>query len=147
MENPYTSPVAPPLEGHELAGRIEGRAWAVTGLVLMLGPLVGVAGSILGMMGAFDKLSESGTTDPTAVSESIGVVLYSTVLGLIAGLIGLILVVVAALVMKNRERWFFRATLTLSILWCLMFPIGTLAGGALIILFLTIRQEFGTTPP
>jgi len=144
MENPYSPPLAEPPVEPSFAGNIEGRAWAITGLVLMLGPIVGLLGTILGMKGAFNKLSEGGQPNATDLAEAVSATLWSTVIGMIAGLIGLVLVVVAAFVMKNRERWFFITTLTLSAIWCLvLFPIGMLAGGALIILFVTIRQEFG----
>jgi biopolymer transport protein ExbB/TolQ len=62
----------------------------VAGALLMLGPIVGMLGTVFGMQRAFDTLGSSGIKDPDRLSADIGTVLYSTFAGLVAFPIGLL---------------------------------------------------------
>jgi flagellar motor component MotA len=68
----------------------------IAGLVICLGaPLVGMAGTVFGMIGAFDTLGANGISDPKALAGHIGTVLMSTMVGLlISGTIGAPLLIV-----------------------------------------------------
>ena len=68
----------------------------ILGLVIFLGaPLVGMAGTVFGMVGAFDTLGANGISDPKALAGHIGTVLVSTMVGLIiSGTIGAPLLIV-----------------------------------------------------
>jgi biopolymer transport protein ExbB len=75
-----------------------------TGLtVAVVGLLFGPVGAVVGMIKAFEEVGESGIGDPRALSDAIGNVLASSVLGTLAGLLGLILFIVS-LVIAARER-------------------------------------------
>jgi biopolymer transport protein ExbB/TolQ len=62
----------------------------IVGLVTLLcAPLLGLAGTVFAMVGAFDTLGATGISDPKALAGHIGTVLMSTMVGLIiSGTIG-----------------------------------------------------------
>jgi len=67
-------------------------------------PMLGLAGTVLGMIGAFDTLGANGISDPKALSGHIGTVLMSTMVGLlVSGTIGVPLIL-AALVLHFTAR-------------------------------------------
>ncbi|MDR1497819.1 MAG: MotA/TolQ/ExbB proton channel family protein [Puniceicoccales bacterium] len=61
-------------------------------------PMVGLCGTVFGMMGAFSKLGESGIGDPSALSAEIGEVLVATATGLLLAIPAFILYYV----LRNR---------------------------------------------
>ncbi|HEX4139965.1 MAG TPA: MotA/TolQ/ExbB proton channel family protein [Candidatus Methylacidiphilales bacterium] len=69
----------------------------ILGLIFSIGaPLVGLTGTVLGMMGAFHALGANGISDPKALSGDIGQVLTSTMAGLVVSLgLGLPLIIIA----------------------------------------------------
>lgn len=48
----------------------------------VIAPMIGLLGTVIGMMGAFAVLGQSGVSDPRALSNSIGEVLLATASGL-----------------------------------------------------------------
>ncbi|MDF3057026.1 MAG: MotA/TolQ/ExbB proton channel family [Rariglobus sp.] len=76
----------------------------IIGVVMMLGgPIIGVAGTALGMIGAFDTLGDAGPANPAELSSNIGSVLASTLIGSLVGLLGAG-VLVAALIIHFSVR-------------------------------------------
>lgn len=55
--------------------------WVKT--VIAAAPMLGLLGTVIGMMGAFDKLATADTVDPTALAGSINIALITTALGLV----------------------------------------------------------------
>jgi biopolymer transport protein ExbB len=53
-------------------------------------PLLGLLGTILGIVDTFMALAQSGMSDPQAVSSGIGTALYATALGISVALVGLV---------------------------------------------------------
>jgi biopolymer transport protein ExbB len=53
-------------------------------------PLLGLLGTILGIIETFSALAQSGISDPAAVSRGIGTALYATALGISVALYGLV---------------------------------------------------------
>jgi biopolymer transport protein ExbB len=51
-------------------------------LIGNIGPMLGLLGTVWGMIGAFFKIVEEGSADPTKLADSIGVALVTTLLGL-----------------------------------------------------------------
>lgn len=54
--------------------------WVKT--VIAAAPMLGLLGTVIGMMGAFDKLASAATVDPTKLAGSINIALITTALGL-----------------------------------------------------------------
>jgi len=61
------------------------RLWLLDTIVT-LSPLMGLLGTIMGIIDAFHSLASSGTSDPTAVSRAIGSALFATGLGIAVAL-------------------------------------------------------------
>ena len=55
-------------------------SWVIT--VIKTGPMLGLLGTVLGMMAAFAKLSASKTVEPTQLSGDISFALLTTIIGL-----------------------------------------------------------------
>lgn len=59
--------------------------------VITAAPLLGLLGTILGIIDTFKTLAASGVSDPAAVSRGIGVALFATALGIATALYALLL--------------------------------------------------------
>lgn len=78
---------------------------AKIGAWLQLLPLVGVIGTVLGMIRAFSTLSTDGASDPSKQSAAIGEVLISTAFGFWGGILGSLLLGIAVFAQQNQPRW------------------------------------------
>lgn len=78
----------------------------IAGVIVTLGaPMVGLIGTVLGMVEAFSTLGSNGISDPKVLSGSIGVVLTSTMAGLIiAAVVGLPLIITGVILLARRKR-------------------------------------------
>lgn len=105
--NPYTTPESS-LEG-AATDRPRATKLAKVGAWLQLLPVVGIIGTVLGMINAFSALTAKtmaeGAGDPAELSGAIGEVLISTALGFFGGMIGCVFLGVAVFVQRNQPRW------------------------------------------
>jgi biopolymer transport protein ExbB len=69
--------------------KISARLW-VLDTVITGAPLLGLLGTILGIMQTFTALSQGGISDPAEVSRGIGLALTATALGIATALLGLL---------------------------------------------------------
>jgi len=69
----------------------------IAGIICLLAPFAGFIFTVIGMVGAFNTLGQSGISDPKILEADIGVTLVAPMAGLIAGTIGLVLIVIAAI--------------------------------------------------
>lgn len=67
--------------------------------------VVGLTGTILGMMKAFETLGTAGVGDPAKLSGAIGEVLISTAIGSMVSLAGCVLLGIAVFGQGNQPRW------------------------------------------
>lgn len=58
--------------------------------IVTASPLLGLLGTILGIIDTFTVLARSGISDPSGVSAGIGTALYATALGISVALLGLL---------------------------------------------------------
>ena len=65
------------------------RLWLLDTIVTAA-PLLGLLGTILGIIDTFTALAQSGISDPAAVSRGIGTALFATALGIAIALFGLV---------------------------------------------------------
>lgn len=68
---------------------LDQRLW-VLDTVVTAAPLLGLLGTIFGIVETFMVLSSSGMSDPAGISAGIGTALYATALGISIALIGLL---------------------------------------------------------
>jgi biopolymer transport protein ExbB len=73
---------------HELA-RLE-RGLVVLEIIVGIAPLLGLVGTILGMMTAFGNVGQAGQIDPTELAKGISLILRATLLGLLIAIPSLI---------------------------------------------------------
>ncbi|WNC95191.1 MotA/TolQ/ExbB proton channel family protein (plasmid) [Paraburkholderia sp. FT54] len=69
--------------------KLDRNLW-VLDTAVTLGPLLGLLGTIIGMIGSFNILGSSGTGDPMAVSGGIAHALIATACGLTIALVGVV---------------------------------------------------------
>lgn len=73
----------------EIDGRVQARLWLLDTIVTAA-PLLGLLGTILGIMDTFEALSSGGISDPAAVSRGIAMALLATAIGIGTALYGLL---------------------------------------------------------
>ena len=140
--DPYTPP-ASEIGPEKIDQRRQGRWIARLGVALYTGPAWGLAGTAVGMIRAFNTLAEDEAASADALSHDISIALMTTMIGISAALVGAVLILIALLAAKNRERWFFMWSVLLSASWCIvLFPYGLIAGLPILILFVVKRAEF-----
>lgn len=69
-------------------GEVQQRLW-ILDTIVTAAPLLGLLGTILGIIDTFKALAVSGVSDPGQVSQGIGTALYATALGIGIALIGM----------------------------------------------------------
>ncbi len=72
-----------------LKAKLQHRLWMLD-TVVTAAPLLGLLGTILGIIETFGALAKSGISDPASVSAGIGTALFATALGIAIALYGLI---------------------------------------------------------
>jgi biopolymer transport protein ExbB len=73
----------------KVTARVNARLWLLDTIVTAA-PLLGLLGTILGIMDTFNALSAGGISDPAAVSRGIAAALLATAIGIGTALIGLL---------------------------------------------------------
>lgn len=115
-----------------------GRKLATIGAWLQIGPPLGMVGTIFGMVQAFDALGQSGIGDPARLSKSIGWVLCTSATGWGLGIIGVILLCIAAFGYGYRTAWMFWIFVVYSTLLFFHPPYGSII--AAFLMFFTLRS-------
>lgn len=69
--------------------KVSARLW-VLDTIVTAAPLLGLLGTIFGIMETFNALSAGGVSDPGAVSRGIGTALIATAVGIATALLGLL---------------------------------------------------------
>ncbi|GEM_PF-95282 len=71
--------------GTKEASRLRTRVLYIS-VVAVISPMIGLLGTVQGMIGAFEKIARVGLGDPTVLSKDIGVALITTFGGLAVGI-------------------------------------------------------------
>jgi len=69
--------------------KVSGRLW-ILDTIITAAPLLGLLGTIFGIMETFNALSAGGVSDSAAVSRGIGTALIATAIGIATALLGLL---------------------------------------------------------
>ncbi len=77
--------------------------WVSVGGII-IPPLIGLAGTVLGMIQAFDTVGRTGGSDPATLAENIRLALMTTAAGLVISLIFVIPLIVSLCVLKKLKR-------------------------------------------
>lgn len=72
-----------------MKAKLVSRLW-VLDTIVTAAPLLGLLGTILGIIDTFRTLAQSGISDPSGVSQGIGTALFATALGIAIALFGLV---------------------------------------------------------
>ena len=105
-----------------------GKKLAVWGTVLQLGFLIGLAGTVTGMIRAFAESANNGETRPEVLIKHMGLALCTAAGGVIVSLLGVVLLFIALFHIKYRSSWFKTAMWIIAVLWLLSIPVGTILG-------------------
>jgi biopolymer transport protein ExbB len=73
----------------EVDKKISARLW-ILDTIITAAPLLGLLGTILGIMQTFTALAQGGVSDPGEVSRGIGMALVATAIGIATALLGLL---------------------------------------------------------
>lgn len=73
----------------EVDKKISARLW-ILDTIITAAPLLGLLGTIFGIMQTFTALSEGGVSDPAEVSRGIGLALTATAIGIAVAVVGLV---------------------------------------------------------
>jgi len=122
--------------------RPKGKILAITGAIFQIGPVIGLMGTVIGMVRAFGMLANDGISDPRALSGAISEVLVMTFAGLVVGIIGIVLCIIAATACRYRAQWFFWYLVIYGILLVFSYPYGTPLGLLLLVYCLAKEKEF-----
>ena len=76
----------------------------VLGILMFLGPVWGLLGTVVGMIRAFGELGQSGAADAETLASSIDLSLWTTVIGLAIFPVGLILLIVGIIWLFKVNR-------------------------------------------
>lgn len=123
----------------------KGKQLAIWGVILQFGTVVGLVGTVVGMVRAFSRLvglAEPGTIPVSDLSADLSIALYTTVVGSLLALVGIVFILIALLGIRYRAAWFRTALWFLSFLWLLWFPIGTILGIVIIVYLINHKNEF-----
>lgn len=69
--------------------KVSARLW-ILDTIVTAAPLLGLLGTIFGIMETFNALAAGGVSDPAAVSRGIGTALIATAIGIATALLGLV---------------------------------------------------------
>ncbi len=105
-----------------------GKIIALSGSILQIGPIVGILGTITGMIKTFEAITVYGTGDPETMSAGISEALVTTEIGLMLGFVGTVFLYVALLSNEYRGRWFYKFMTIYSYLNLIAIPVGTIVG-------------------
>ena len=102
MSGPYQPPSCPPsAEENDDALKRRRKTWRRTLWIsiaaMVVPPLIGLAGIVAGILGAFGELSKSGRADPADLANNISMSLLSAVWVLAISLPAFIVTLVAAI--------------------------------------------------
>ena len=73
------------------------KRWACVGGALLLGPVLGLAGTVLGMILSFRRIESAAAPTPDELAEGVRLSMLSTTAGSVAGAAGLVILGVALL--------------------------------------------------
>ena len=113
------------------------------GVVLFAGPLWGLLGTTISMIRAFNTISVGISSLPQTLATDIHIFLFAPMIEILVGLIGAAVIITTLFTTTFREPWFYRNSIFVGILWCIVaYPYGLFIGLPMVALFIFKRTEF-----
>ena len=84
------------------------RGLVVLEIIVGIAPLLGLVGTILGMMTAFGNVGQAGQIDPAELAKGISLILRATLLGLLIAIPSLIFWSYYSKKVESLHRWWAR---------------------------------------
>lgn len=117
-----------------------GRELALAGACFQLGPVIGLISSVSAWIQTFKITSTRGAEEPAIMADALSQAVLPASIGLVFGLIGTVLLLVALFGKEYRAKWFYWFMMIYSILSLMAFPVGT-AIGIICLVYITKRKE------
>jgi len=77
----------------------------ISAAALVIPPLIGLGGTVIGMIGAMDTMGLEGGIDPEALAENISLAMITTAGGLVVSLLALpVFIIAIVLFIKSRRE-------------------------------------------
>ncbi|MEO7100151.1 MAG: MotA/TolQ/ExbB proton channel family protein [Luteolibacter sp.] len=113
------------------------------GVALFTGPLWGCLWTVMSFIRAYNAIEESNPVPRQALANDIHIAFAATMIGVLVGLIGAALILTTLFATKFRAPWFYRNSIVLGIIWCIViFPYGLFVGLPVVGSFIFRRTEF-----
>lgn len=139
MSEVYSTPKAK-LESEEKSTSSRLAFWSIA---LQFAPFIGMLMTAVAMFLVFDDLAtRTGAGKSAILAEKISTALWSTCIGLVIGIIGLIMHFTALIKQQYRSPWFYKWTMFFAILNLFNFPLGTAISVYLISYITKRKAEF-----
>lgn len=123
----------------------KGRDLALVGAWLQVGPIIGAGITLVGLVRAFAVMGMK-VGDPAELSAVIGEAIISSLLGMVIGLVGAVMMLTAVYSSGYRAPWLYWVLLVLGVLYVPAVPVGTIIGAVFIITALAKNQELLAAP-
>jgi len=133
-----------------VAAKSNGKTFAIIGVLLQLVPVVCAAVFVFAFIRQIDLMaptsSDAANLKPEEITRMMTELMMEQLAVIIicglAGLIGLVLILISLTANRYRAKWFFWFLMIYGLFLCLGFPVGTILGGFFIVHGLMKRQEF-----
>ena len=88
----------------EQSKRFWGRIALISGLCIVIPPMLGLVGTVIGMVNAFGTLQTAGAADPSELAGDISFALLTTLWGLVFSVVALIPFIVSLVLFLKKRR-------------------------------------------
>ncbi len=119
-----------------------GKWLAIIGACIYVLSLIVFVGMVKSLLSSYLGHGVHGIGDPSQLSKLIGEVLIASIVCMVLGLLGPVLLLVSLAGCRYRAAWLYWFLFINSILNLPAFPVGTIIGIVLLIYSLTHRNEF-----
>jgi len=131
----YATPEAPVAHTNLVKRELLGKVLAYLGVALQIPLIAGIGIFIAKMVMSFEEISLHGNGDTELMARALSSALVSVVIGLAVGIPGYLLNIVGYLVSEFRSNYVNKFLLTLSVIWILLFPVGTVLAIVFLIVY------------
>ncbi len=78
--------------------------WLVIGVILSLGPIWGIVGTVVGMIMTFARIQQGGMAEPEVLANDVSITLITTAAGFLMCPVGIVIIIVSAIKLGNGHK-------------------------------------------